>query len=127
MPEHSLVRALLRQVENVQCESGGGQVVEIRVSLGPLSGVEPLLVQSAFEQVAPAILGDAASLVIDLVPLSAQCRACLNDFDLAELVFRCPQCGGHDVRVTAGDEVQLVSVTIRQPEQSVAPDALSTV
>ena len=48
MHEMSLARCLLAQVGHLVEAHGGGTVRSIRVQLGPLSGVEPLLLASAF-------------------------------------------------------------------------------
>ena len=67
MHEFSLVRSLLEQVGRIVTSQGGRAAVEVRVEIGPLSGVEPLLVKAAFAQLA----GDG-TLIIDEVPLTAR-------------------------------------------------------
>ena len=116
MHERSLVRALIRQVEHVVADNGGRPVAEVRVKVGPLSGVEPLLLRSAFEHCAPATCAANAKLVIDEVPLIAVCEGCDHTFELADYRFRCPRCEAESVRVTQGDDFQLVSVTIGSTE-----------
>ncbi len=112
MHERSFVQALIRQIDQVVAENGGGRVAEVRVQVGPLSGVEPLLLRSAFEHGAPATCVAHAKLVIDEVPLTAVCEECDHTFELADYRFRCPRCGAKLVRVTQGDDLQLLSVTI---------------
>ena len=68
MHEFSLVRSLLEQVDRLVIEQGGRAAVEVRVEIGPLSGVEPLLVKAAFTQ-----LNGDATLIIDEVPLTTRC------------------------------------------------------
>jgi len=116
MHEQSFVQALIRQVDQVVAENGGGRVAEIRVQVGLLSGVEPLLLRSAFEQCAPSTCAFHARLVIDEVPLTAVCEGCDHIFELVDYRFRCPRCEAKSVRVTQGDEFQLVSVTIGRAE-----------
>ena len=114
MHERSLVKRLLRQVEAI-CEPLDAEcVTEVRIEVGPLSGVEPLLLQSAFEQLAFETAASEANLLIDEVPLRAKCTACGCDFEVGDFVFRCPDCGGN-VRIIQGDEIQLVSVSLREP------------
>ena len=113
MHESSLVRSLLGQVETIRIEQDGLAVDEVRIEIGPLSGVEPLLVRSAFSQLAPACGMNSARLVIDEVPLSARCATCgLVEVSLARL--SCPICGSSKVQIVSGDEVRLQSVTIRK-------------
>jgi hydrogenase nickel incorporation protein HypA/HybF len=104
MHEASLVRSLLNQ------EHGGGSVGEIRIEIGPLSGVEPLLVASAFRQLATETGLSAARLLIDEIPLVARCPVC-GEFEVRAFCFRCPKCESSQVTVVRGDELRIVSFT----------------
>ena len=117
MHERSLINALLRQVEKLRRDHGAGSVSEVRVEVGPLSGVEPLLLATAFEQLASASNLSDAKLVIDEVPLRAVCKFCDREFEVQGFVFRCPACG-QNVRVIRGDEFQLVSVSLQEAERT---------
>ena len=116
MHERSLVQALIRQVAQVVAANGGGRVVEVRVQVGPLSGVEPLLLRSAFELCSPTTCAACSKLVLDDVPLTAVCEECDHTFELIDYRFRCPRCEAQSVRVTQGDNFQLVSVTMSSTE-----------
>ena len=114
MHEQSLVLSLLSQVQNCIAPYRGCCVDEIRVEIGPLTGVEPLLVQSAFEQLVETSSVRGARLVIEDVPLMAVCTACEKSFEVAEFHFACPACLSRQVRVTRGEEFRLVSITIQE-------------
>jgi hydrogenase nickel incorporation protein HypA/HybF len=112
MHERSLVASLLRQVESLCAEQGGQAIEEVRIEIGPLAGVEPLLVQGAFVEMASLSHLAGANLIIDNIPLTAHCRSCgVVDVSLSQIACSC--CGSADVRIVAGDEVRLKSVTIR--------------
>lgn len=117
MHEQSLVRTLLKQVEVIRRQHGAEQVTEVRVEIGPLSGVEPLLLASAFEQLASGSTAENASLVIDEVPLRARCAACDREFEVKNFVFRCRKCAGN-VQVIGGDTLHLVSVSVCSHERA---------
>jgi hydrogenase nickel incorporation protein HypA/HybF len=108
--EQSIVKNLLRQADQVRRAHNGQRLVEVRVEIGPLSGVEPALLQSAFLQLCN---GDLLSsrLVIDEVDLIAQCKSCGGQFTVRDFCFRCPTCQGN-VKVVQGDQIHLVSVQI---------------
>jgi hydrogenase nickel incorporation protein HypA/HybF len=113
MHEASLVKSLLDQVETLRVQHGGTGVNEICIEIGPLSGVEPLLVRSAFEQLSPGFGLDGTRLSIDEVPLIARCPVC----DVVEVSLpriACPVCGSPEVRIISGDTVRLKSITIQQ-------------
>jgi hydrogenase nickel incorporation protein HypA/HybF len=115
MHEQSLVRSLLRQVVDIRRQNAGEQVTEVRVQLGPLSGVEPFLLTSAFDQLATEFDLAGSNLVIDEVTLFARCKSCDHEFEVDGFVFRCPKCNGN-VKITRGDDFQLTSVTLRGNE-----------
>lgn len=110
MHEQSLVRSLLKQVEELRCEHGVHRVSEVRVEMGPLSGVEPLLLSSAFELLNVGTTAEGAALVIDELPLMAKCKLCNHEFEICDFVFRCMLCDGN-VKVVSGDEFHLTSVS----------------
>jgi len=112
MHERSLVQNLLRQVEEIVAEQGGGQVAEIHVQAGDLSGVEPLLFQMAFDEMVPAVFSSDCQLTLKVVPVTAVCSQCDHRFEIVDFQFRCPACQAGSVQVIQGDEVKLISVTI---------------
>ena len=116
MHETALVRSLLVQVEYLLHEHGGASVERIVVEIGPLSGVEPLLVRGAFEQFAPLTSTVAtADLQIEETSLAAECNRCQSEFEIPAFQFVCPACGSTAVRVIRGDEFRLLSVDIAVP------------
>jgi hydrogenase nickel incorporation protein HypA/HybF len=116
MHEASLVRSLLEQVEQLLREHGGAAVEQITVQVGPLSGVEPLLVLEAFQRLAPDWpAAAAAALEIEEVALEAECGDCGAGFEIHSFRFQCPVCGSQAVRVIRGDEFRLLSIGIAAP------------
>ncbi|REJ92469.1 MAG: hydrogenase maturation nickel metallochaperone HypA [Planctomycetota bacterium] len=118
MHEASLVRSLLSQVSNLLLEHNGESVEIIRVEMGPLSGVERLLLEIAFEQQVHDTLCRGATLQVEEVPLSAVCRDCGDEFDIERFRFVCPSCNSTRVRVTGGDEFRLLDVDIQTKEEA---------
>lgn len=122
MHEASLVSSLLRQVDDLVVADGGGRVVEIRVEVGPLSGVEPLLLREAFDRLRPSTASKNAELIVEFVGLTYRCRRCGHRHVTDELRFVCPECGGGHVDVLAGDTVTLQSIELEQTtEESTSP------
>ncbi|MBC8351141.1 MAG: hydrogenase maturation nickel metallochaperone HypA [Planctomycetes bacterium] len=107
------MKTLLRQVDSIRCEHNADRVTEVRVEVGPLSGVEPMLLSSAFALLASEQTVAGARLVIDKVPLLAHCEACDKEFEVNGFVFRCPTCRGN-VKTISGDEFHLLSVSLSE-------------
>lgn len=114
MHERSLVRSLLRQVEDVMDQHAGSRATAVRVSVGMFSGVEPALVRSAFDELVNVTVMRGAELELHEVPLEAQCRACGCEFAVERFRFECSQCGGRDVAVVRGEGLVLESVTLER-------------
>lgn len=114
MHETSLVRALIRQIEQIAVENVADGVERVRVELGPLSGVEPALVDLAWQQLAPESICRDAALILEEVLLRCRCRACDEEFEVPDIHLECPACGSQLVQVTGGDEFRLLDVTIRE-------------
>lgn len=122
MHETSLVRSLLMQVEQIAAQHGSACVTRVEVEVGPLSGVEPLLVRSAFDRLVDRSRWPSAELAIEEVSLEARCRSCGAEFSIEDFAFRCPRCASSSVRVTRGDQFRLLNVSILtdQPMESSA-------
>ncbi len=114
MHELSLVKALCAQALVAAAPVAAEQIRQIRVAIGPLSGVDPMLVQSAVEQVRIDYGLAQCELQIEQVGLHALCRDCQVSFTIENFVFRCAACGSSKVQVTQGDEFQLLSVTVEE-------------
>jgi hydrogenase nickel incorporation protein HypA/HybF len=106
----SLVRSLLRQVAELRAAQAGAAVREVRVEVGPLAGVEPLLLAAAFERLAGQWGLEQAVMRVDEVPLEAQCSQCQTIFAVEGFRFVCPHCGEMRLRVVRGDALVLESV-----------------
>jgi hydrogenase nickel incorporation protein HypA/HybF len=115
MHEMSLVRSLLAQAEEIAAAEGGA-LRSVRVQVGPLSGVEGLLMRSAWEQWCAAN-GRAIELQVEEVPLVARCSECGGEFEPVRFCFQCPACGGSETVAISGDGVILHSITLDDQRQ----------
>jgi hydrogenase nickel incorporation protein HypA/HybF len=112
MHERSLIRALLRQVRQLQTEHGATRVVAVRVSVGEFSGVEAELVSRAFEELVHDSPIRGARLELREIPLAARCQFCSCEFAVVNFQFKCPRCHGSHVSIVSGDGLVLESVTL---------------
>lgn len=114
MHERSLVRTLLEQVRE-ECDSKGiGSLTRVRIGVGAFSGVEAELMETAFDELSDSYFSSPVTLVIDRIPLCGKCGECQGVFEIREFRFVCPVCGGTDLRIVSGDELQLISLTANE-------------
>lgn len=111
MHEFSVVRGLLKQMEQLAQQHEAAQITSVALSVGEFSGVDADLLQLAFEQLAPDSTARRATLSIQRVPLRARCRRCELEFDVQNFRFVCPECRDVDVTIVAGDGLVLESIT----------------
>ncbi len=112
MHEYSLARALLNQVEQIVRREGATGVFSVCVTIGEFSGVDPDLLQSAFEDVAELSCFGKTELLIEKVALEARCENCSNEFLVERFRFVCPKCECAQVRVIRGEEMMLERVLL---------------
>ena len=112
---HELSVAL--EIISIACEaaerSGGGTVKAVHLRLGPLSGVVPQALQSAFEIAREGTTLAEADLVVDELPVVARCPYCQRDHVLDSiLAIRCPECGALDLKLVSGRELEITTLEI---------------
>src|SRR6476646_10058389 len=114
MHEHSLVRALLRKVEDIAAEHPGNQIVTIRVRIGEFSGAEADLLSSAYDELVKDTSLRGAALNVERVPLEAVCDQCGHQFHIERFHFECDKCGSVRLSLRGGEELLLDSVTLEE-------------
>lgn len=112
MHELSVCQALIVQVEAVARERGARSVSSVCVRLGPLSGVEPQLLEQAYPLASAGTMADSSRLHIEAAPLRVKCNACGAETDAQANDLTCKSCGDHHTRLLSGDELMLMSVQL---------------
>ncbi len=112
MHELAVCQALIQQVTSVAAEHGAGSAERIVVSVGPLSGVEPALLASAFTVAREGSVASGAELTIQTAAIELACRACGHHGPGQPSRLICGACGDWRVRVTKGEELMLLSVEL---------------
>ena len=119
MHELSICQALIDQVARVAREHGAGRVLSITVSVGPLSGIEPQLLEHAYPIAAAGTLAEQAELVVETVPVTVRCRTCHAESEAAPNRLVCGRCHDWQVDVTGGEEMLLQRVEIEKAAEAV--------
>jgi len=104
--------AIAESIVDAVCERAAGRrVVRVTVQIGALTAVLPEAMHFCFDLAAGGTVADGARLDIERRAGMALCRACGADVALADPVLLCP-CGSADLAVTAGRELQIVSMEV---------------
>ncbi len=110
MHEYSIVQALLEQCESHAAKHGAQKITKVVTKIGVLSGVEPDLLQTAFDTFKEGTLCDGAEFVIDIQPVVIRCRECGEEATLEELNLACPHCESISTDIIDGEEMYLMSL-----------------
>ena len=104
MHEYSLMTALMDRVEEEAAAHRALAVHRVRVRIGELSGVEPELLESAFEIVRAGTICAGAVLEVERVPARWECSACHRPLGAGERL-QCAGCGTPAALVSGGEIV----------------------
>ena len=104
--------ALTQSVVDTVCEHAAGRRVHsVKLEIGALCAVVPDSMQFCFELATEGTVADGATLELDVLPATARCRSCGQEFVLGDLILLCV-CGSADVEVLAGRELKILSMEV---------------
>jgi hydrogenase nickel incorporation protein HypA/HybF len=112
MHELSICLALMEQVGRISAEHGGRRVASILLRVGPLSGVEPPLLERAFPLAAAGTIAEDAELVIEQAAVRVGCSRCGAETEASPNRLLCGRCGDYRTRLVSGDEMLLASLEL---------------
>jgi hydrogenase nickel incorporation protein HypA/HybF len=113
MHELAICQALVDQVSGIVQRRGAQSVTSIRIRVGPLSGVVPGLLMSAFPLASAGSAAEGAELDIHEAPVRVHCQTCGAQTDATPNRLLCGACGDWHTQLVAGDELTLESVELR--------------
>jgi hydrogenase nickel incorporation protein HypA/HybF len=110
MHELAICRAIVRQVLAVAASNDMPAVGRIMLRIGPLAGVEPGLLCTAFPIVAAGTPCEGAMLEIENMAVQVVCRHCGSTSIVRPNRLLCGTCGNWQVALLSGDEMLLTSI-----------------
>lgn len=113
MHELSLSSAV---VNTVVKHAEGRRVTSVKLVVGRLRQVVPDSLEFYFELVSRGTVCEGAVLEQELIPAVLRCEPCAEQWSIEIPAFRCPFCGGSQVRVHSGEEFQVESIEVEEVE-----------
>jgi hydrogenase nickel incorporation protein HypA/HybF len=114
MHEFSICRSMLAQVNDVAKAHQADGISSVTVGIGPLSGIEPKLLQQAFAIARSGTQAAHATLHVQPLPLRVRCRTCDIESDATSNDLTCRACHSNNTRVISGDELLLLRVELEE-------------
>jgi len=101
-------------LESVLRHADGRRVTSVKLRVGYLRQVVPDSLAFYWDIVTRD--GPCEDSVLELEPIAArlECTVCARGWEIELPVFRCPTCGGADVRIAAGDELEVESIEVEE-------------
>lgn len=110
MHEYSIATSLLEIALRTANEHGLKKVSRARVQAGALRSIVPSQLTFWWEAITKGTPAEGAALDIETMPLRSRCRACGHEFDVEQMMFRCPRCDGTHLDTLTGMELLLTEI-----------------
>jgi hydrogenase nickel incorporation protein HypA/HybF len=92
----------------------GRRVMAVRLRVGHLRQVVPGSLDFYWGIVTRDGICEGSVLEQEVIPARLACTACAREWEIELPVFRCPSCGGADVEIAAGDELEVESIEVEE-------------
>ena len=104
--------AIAENIVDAICEHADGRRVRrVTVRIGTLTAVVPEAMRFCFDLACEGTMAEGAALEIEERAGAGRCRSCGAEVVLTDPILLCP-CGSADLSVTAGRELEIVSMEV---------------
>jgi hydrogenase nickel incorporation protein HypA/HybF len=122
MHEASIATGILETVRRALADRDPVRLRAVRVRIGTFAGVVPECLEFAWTAAREGTFAAEAVLEIEDVPATARCAACDEVHEVEEMTLACPRCGGLDVRLLTGRELEVLDVEVEEEEPVGLPE-----
>jgi hydrogenase nickel incorporation protein HypA/HybF len=109
-------------VNTVAKHADGRKVSLVSLRVGKLRQVVPDTLEFYFEFQARGTVCEGARLEMEITDARLRCQPCAREWEIEIPAFRCPTCGGSDVKIASGDEFEVESIEVDGPTSSALRD-----
>ena len=113
MHEYSIVQSLLESCEEHAKQNEADEITKVVVKIGVLSGVEPDLLQTAFDTFKEKTICHNAKFLMNIQKITIKCIECEQENTLEKNEFSCPNCRSTNINVTDGEEMFLMQLEMK--------------
>lgn len=113
MHEASIAISLIETVADLCQKEGYSSIESVRLKVGKAAGILPDALLFAFDVAKAGTPASQAQLIIEYIPLGGFCRECSSEFESEErFIYSCPDCQSSAIKITRGDEMQIVDMEV---------------
>lgn len=113
MHEYSIAQSLLDLCEQNANDYNAKTVMSVEVKIGVLSGVEPYLLQTAFDACKIGTICENAQMKTIISGLEIHCNDCSKTSPIEKPILLCPHCQSTNVKITNGEELYLMHLEMQ--------------
>ena len=110
MHEYSIVQSLLDSCEDNAKKNNAKKVTKVVVKIGVMSGVEPYLLEEAFNTFKQNTICEEAQFIINIQKVKICCHNCNTESELEKNEYRCPKCQNCELDILDGEDMYLMSL-----------------
>jgi hydrogenase nickel incorporation protein HypA/HybF len=110
MHEYSIVQSLLDSCEENARVNNAKKVTKVVVKIGVMSGVEPHLLQTAFDTFKENTICQDSQFVINIQKIKVLCNSCKSERQLEKYEYVCPKCNSNDLDIIDGEDMYLMQL-----------------
>ena len=113
MHEASIAISLIQTVSDLCQQEGYNSIESVRLKVGRAAGILPDALLFAFDMAKAGTPASQAELLIEYISLGGYCCECGSQFESEErYIFSCPDCKSNSIKITRGDEMQIVDMEV---------------
>ena len=112
MHEYSIVQSLIDSCEEHAKVNEASKVTKVVVKIGVMSGVEPDLLQTAFDTFKEATICEEAQFIMNIQKVKISCNDCSDENELEKNEYHCPKCQSTNINIIDGEEMFLMSLEL---------------
>ncbi len=112
MHELGIAEDILKRILEVAKERNAEKVSKAKIKLGEIHMAGSEEIEFAFDVISRGTIADGAKLIIEIIPLRARCGRCGRDFTEKMVRLDCPACGGTNLEVISGKELDVTQIEV---------------
>jgi hydrogenase nickel incorporation protein HypA/HybF len=112
MHEYSIVQSLIDTCEDHAKQNNATKVSKVLVKIGVMSGVEPSLLQTAFDTFKEKTICEDAEFIMNIQSVVIKCKSCQKESTLNKLEYHCPVCKSIELDIIDGEDMFLMQLVL---------------
>ncbi len=117
MHELSIAESIVKTVIKEANKRNATKIYGIGLKIGALTDIVNDALEFGFQAIIPGTILENAKLNIENVPLVCLCKNCQKKHEVDRFLFICPDCGGRDLEIKSGNELDIVYIDLEYDDK----------